>query len=113
MARCQVCRCHVKDDDVHNPHDLDCENHEGCSCDNTTCPDCCWECEPLQHEGGETSDYKLAGKECWITVGDLSIHIASDEGSGVNVEVYELNNENAEPISSLWAHRNGKDWDVP
>jgi hypothetical protein len=27
--------------------------------------------------------------------------------------VYELNNENAEPITSLWAHRNGKDWDVP
>ena len=108
---CQVCHEPVDEEDAHSPHDPDCTNHEGCDCDNIVCDHCCWECHPLQQDGD--LDYTLAGQECWITVGDLSLHIQGDGGTGANVDIYELNKENDEPVTSLWAHRDGKDWIIP
>ena len=50
----------------------------------------------------QDQDYTL-GKEgrCWITVGNLSVHIVKTD-EGVVVDIYPLNKEDCEPIATAY-----------
>lgn len=52
----------------------------------------------------EENDYTLPLEEdaCWITVNNLSVYIKRTD-EGVVIDIYELNDENNEPIASTYA----------
>jgi hypothetical protein len=57
----------------------------------------------LVHE--QESDYKFEGEEnngVWITVNNLSVYLKK-EHEGIVVDIYPLEQEDGEPITSTWA----------
>ena len=47
---CDVCGRPVTDDEACYPHDRACTTFivDHCRCDNITCPECCWHCNPKE-----------------------------------------------------------------
>jgi len=56
--------------------------------------------KPLRYEA--ENDYVLEGKCCWITAGNLSIHV-SDAGDAIIVNIFPLGGELDDPIASTYA----------
>ena len=70
---CDVCKREIEGWGAHSPHDRDCPNYgwlaagfDGnerpyvdCDCDNTTCGDCCWECEETFAEDHQFTEVEV------------------------------------------------------
>jgi hypothetical protein len=80
VSECQECGVPLHPADVHEPHDRDCTRsvmlHVGadaCDCDNTTCPACCWSCNPVAVEhryNGDSDACSCGGEVVWFADGD-------------------------------------------
>ena len=47
-------------------------------------------------------DYTLVGESAWITVHNISVHIARKD-DGVSVSLYPFNHEDGDSITETWA----------
>jgi hypothetical protein len=77
VEECQECGTQLHPADVHEPHDRDCERSAlehsagACACDNTTCPACCWQCNPPEHRyDGDSDACRCGGQVVWFEDGD-------------------------------------------
>jgi hypothetical protein len=79
VDECQECGVQLHPADVHEPHDPECTRsalgHEAgsCRCDNTTCPACCWQCNPpeIRHRYDDDSEgCRCGGEVVWFEDGD-------------------------------------------
>tara|TARA_R110002020_G_scaffold336981_1_gene552466 strand:- start:12 stop:317 length:306 start_codon:yes stop_codon:yes gene_type:complete len=58
------------------------------------------EVDDIRRDNAE--DYTLVGDKAWITVHNISVHIARKD-DGVSVSLYPLNHEDGDSITETWA----------